>query len=78
MANSRLKKLINYLIPHKKQLWIGVFALLVVNTLGVYIPILIRDTINDLQAGFTLDTIRLLCHRNSRISFHYVGHSHDF
>jgi ATP-binding cassette, subfamily B, multidrug efflux pump len=57
MANSRLKKLINYLIPHKKQLWIGVFALLVVNTLGVYIPILIRDTINDLQAGFTLDTL---------------------
>jgi ATP-binding cassette, subfamily B, multidrug efflux pump len=57
MANSRLKKLINYLIPHKKQLWIGVIALLVVNALGVYIPILIRDTINDLQAGFTLDQL---------------------
>lgn len=57
MAVSRLKKLTNYLIPHWQQLLRGVIALLVVNSLGVYIPILIKDSINDLKDGFTLDQL---------------------
>jgi len=57
MINSRLKQLINYLIPHWQPLLIGVIALLVVNALGAYIPVLIKDSINDLKNGFTIDQL---------------------
>lgn len=52
MANSRLKKLTSYLQPYLKNLWLGVLALFIANALGVYIPWLIRDSINDLQNTF--------------------------
>lgn len=52
MANSRLKKLTSYLQPYLKNLWLGVLALFLANVLGVYIPWLIRDSINDLQNAF--------------------------
>jgi ATP-binding cassette, subfamily B, multidrug efflux pump len=57
MANSRIKKLIEYLKPHKKDVIIGVITLLIVNILGVYIPLLIRDTIDDLKSGFTIEDL---------------------
>jgi ATP-binding cassette subfamily B protein len=57
MANPRLKKLIEYLKPHKKEVIIGVITLLIVNILGVYIPLLIRDTIDELKLGFTIEDL---------------------
>jgi ATP-binding cassette subfamily B protein len=54
MAQSRFRRLLAYLAPHQKALAVGFGALLVANALGVYIPILIRDSIDDLSANFSL------------------------
>jgi ATP-binding cassette, subfamily B, multidrug efflux pump len=57
MANSRLKKLLAYLQPHReKALW-GIVSLFIVNALGTYIPILIRNSIDDLQIALNIDKI---------------------
>jgi ATP-binding cassette, subfamily B, multidrug efflux pump len=52
---SRFQKLINYLKPYKWQTVQGISALFVVNALSVYIPLLIRDGIDRLKTGFTVD-----------------------
>ena len=57
MANPRLKKLISYLKPHLSTLYGGIFALLVVNIIGVYIPLLIRNIFNDLQNNFEFNVL---------------------
>lgn len=57
MANSRLQKLLAYLRPHTLDASLGVFALLIVNGLGVYIPLLIRDGIDELRTAFDFDRI---------------------
>lgn len=57
MANSRLQKLIAYLRPHWRQTFLGIFALLIVNGIGVYIPLLIRDSIDGLRTAFNFDEI---------------------
>ncbi|MCL1465142.1 ABC transporter ATP-binding protein [Argonema galeatum] len=57
MAQSRLGKLVAYLRPHWKQVLLGVLALLVVNAVGVYIPLLIRDTIDKLNITFSFNEI---------------------
>jgi ATP-binding cassette, subfamily B, multidrug efflux pump len=53
MANPRFKKLIEYLHPYQLNVWQGVGALLIVNLLSVWIPLLIKDAINHLKAGFS-------------------------
>lgn len=53
MATSRLRKLGNYLRPHWRVVLFGTIALLIVNGLGVYIPLLIRDSIDQLQGDFS-------------------------
>ena len=57
MANSRLQKLLAYLRPHWRQTFLGIFALLIVNAIGVYIPLLIRDSIDKLRTAFNFDEI---------------------
>ncbi len=57
MANSRLQKLLLYLRPHWRQAALGIFALLLVNGIGVYIPLLIRDSIDELRTAFNFDQI---------------------
>ncbi len=52
MAQSRLKTLGGYLQPYWRQALLGVMALLIVNGLGVYIPLLIREAIDQLQVAF--------------------------
>jgi ATP-binding cassette, subfamily B, multidrug efflux pump len=52
---SRFQKLLNYLKPYKTQTGRGIFALFVVNTLSVYIPLLVRDGIDRLKPGLTAD-----------------------
>ena len=52
MANSRLQQLGNYLRPHRQQVILGILALFLVNAVGVYIPLLIRDTIDKLREAF--------------------------
>ncbi len=57
MALSRLQQLITYLRPHWRNVILGMVALLVVNGLGVYIPLLIRDNIDNLRQSFTFQEI---------------------
>ena len=57
MANSRLQKLGAYLLPHWHKVLLGVLALLLVNGLGIWIPLLIRDTIDTLRENFSFDQL---------------------
>jgi ATP-binding cassette subfamily B protein len=57
MANPRFKKLVSYLKPHLSPLYGGIFALLVVNIIGVYIPLLIRNIFDDLQSNFDFNLL---------------------
>lgn len=54
---SRFRKLLSYLRPHRWSVGLGIGALLIVNALGVYIPLLIRDAINVLQGSISLTQI---------------------
>lgn len=54
---SHLRKLGSYLRPHWKLSSLGVIALLVVNGLGVWIPLLIRDGIDELQVAFSFQRV---------------------
>ena len=58
MNSSRLQKLLHYLRPHWKPTALGIGALFFVNGLGVYIPLLIRNAIDELQISFSVDIVR--------------------
>jgi ATP-binding cassette, subfamily B, multidrug efflux pump len=57
MANPRLKRLFSYVQPYLPAVWQGIGALLVVNLLSVYIPLLIRDGIDRLRINFSYTEI---------------------
>ncbi|HEY9647158.1 MAG TPA: ABC transporter ATP-binding protein [Chroococcidiopsis sp.] len=57
MARSQFQKLAAYLRPHRRQTTLGVLSLLVVNALGVYIPLMIRDGIDELQRTFSFQQV---------------------
>ncbi|MEO0969808.1 MAG: ABC transporter ATP-binding protein, partial [Cyanobacteria bacterium J06639_18] len=58
MAKSRrLATLGTYLRPHWQETALGIVALLAVNGLGVYIPLLIRNCVNKLSSDFNLEEI---------------------
>ena len=57
MARSQLQKLGVYLRPHWRNTALGIGTLLVVNALGVYIPLLIRDAIDELGVTFSVDRV---------------------
>ncbi|WP_299485008.1 ABC transporter ATP-binding protein [Acaryochloris sp. IP29b_bin.137] len=54
---SRLRKLIQYLQPHWRSVLLGILALLIVNGLGTYLPLLIRRVIDDLEIAFDFGPI---------------------
>lgn len=54
---SRLRKLGQYLRPHWRNVLLGVLALLAVNGLGTYLPLLIRNAIDDLEVAFSFGPI---------------------
>ncbi|MBO1345881.1 MAG: ABC transporter ATP-binding protein [Hormoscilla sp. GUM202] len=57
MAKSRLQKLGAYMGPHWKPVSLGIAALFIVNALGVYIPLQIRNTIDRLQTNFDFSQV---------------------
>ena len=57
MLNPRLKKLLTYLRPHWRLVAVGIAALLIVNIIGVFIPLFIRDAIDNLQGAIKFQTI---------------------
>ena len=56
-ASSRLRRLITYLVPYKKQVYFGIIALLIVNGLGVYLPLILSNTIDSLRTEVGLPTL---------------------
>lgn len=91
MAYSRFKTLVSYIKPHWKDSVLGVLALLIVNGVGVYIPLLIRDGVDSLQttvnsnevAGqvlliFVLASIMWVIRMTSRILIFGVGRKVEF
>ncbi|MGK7922025.1 MAG: ABC transporter ATP-binding protein [Trichodesmium sp.] len=48
-SQLRLRKLLNYLRPHWRKSSLGILSLLIVNTLGIYIPKLISQAIDNLE-----------------------------
>lgn len=59
MTTLRLQQLGQYLRPHWQQVLWGTGALFVVNALGAYIPLLIRDIIDDLRQALSFDQVLL-------------------
>ncbi|MEB3305097.1 MAG: ABC transporter ATP-binding protein [Cyanobacteriota bacterium] len=57
MRALRLDLLRRYLWPHRRQLLLGVLALVVVNGLGVTIPLIVRRVVEDLQEGFSYSKV---------------------
>lgn len=57
MARSQLSKLGTYLKPHWHKALTGVIALFIVNILGVWIPLLIRGGIDELQVTFSFNRV---------------------
>ncbi|MGQ4648244.1 ABC transporter transmembrane domain-containing protein [Lyngbya aestuarii] len=57
MAYLRFRKLLAYLRPHWRQASLGILALLIVNGIGAYIPLLIRDSIEELRTAFRFEQI---------------------
>ena len=57
MSAIRLGLIVRYLRPYRRTLAQGAVALLVVNLLGVAIPLQVRNIVNDLHQGFTLNAV---------------------
>ncbi len=55
---QRLKILLSYLRPHRTKVFLGIFALLLVNGLGTYLPLLIGQVIDDLQIAFSIEQVQ--------------------
>lgn len=55
--SSRLARLISYLRPHWQTTTVGIVALLIVNAIGIYIPLLIREIVDKLQISFNFDQV---------------------
>ncbi len=60
MAALRADLILRYLRPHRRTVLQGVAVLVVVNLLGVSIPLLVRRVIDDLQDGFELRDVLLM------------------
>ncbi|MEL6456394.1 MAG: ABC transporter transmembrane domain-containing protein, partial [Cyanobacteria bacterium J06623_5] len=59
MAQSKFSRLASYLRPHWKQVVLGLIALLVVNALGVSIPLIISYIVDELTVSFTFNRLLL-------------------
>ncbi|HEY9879880.1 MAG TPA: ABC transporter ATP-binding protein [Leptolyngbyaceae cyanobacterium] len=57
MARSQLQKLATYLKPHWPKSTLGIATLLIVNVVGVWIPLLIRNGIDELQVTFSFNRV---------------------
>jgi ATP-binding cassette subfamily B protein len=53
MVDSRLRKLLTYLLPYWRKVLLGILSLFIVNALSAYVPLLIRDGIDQLQVMFS-------------------------
>ncbi|ANV88522.1 ABC transporter ATP-binding protein [Picosynechococcus sp. PCC 7117] len=56
-APSRLRRLLAYLKPYQRDIWLGIGALILVNGLGVYLPIILSNTVDSLQTDIGLGNL---------------------
>ena len=54
MLPPRLQRILDYLKPHRRDVALGAAALVVVNLLGVSLPLLVRRAVDGLHTGFAL------------------------
>ncbi|MEI6617399.1 MAG: ABC transporter transmembrane domain-containing protein, partial [Cyanobium sp. ELA507] len=54
MLPPRLQRILHYLKPHRRDVALGAAALVVVNLLGVSLPLLVRRAVDGLHSGFAL------------------------
>ena len=59
MARSRFNRLVAYLKPHWQKVSLGLVALLIVNALGVTIPLIISYIVDELTVAFTIQRLLL-------------------
>ncbi|MEL6551869.1 MAG: ABC transporter ATP-binding protein [Cyanobacteria bacterium J06621_11] len=59
MARSKFNRLASYLKPHWKTVSLGLVALLIVNALGVTIPLIISYIVDELTVAFTIQRLLL-------------------
>lgn len=53
----QFRRLQRHLAPHGRQLAAGALALMVLNWIGAWLPLLVRDTIDRLTPGFTMEEL---------------------
>lgn len=59
IARSKFSRLVSYLKPHWKKVSLGLVALLIVNALGVTIPLIISYIVDELTVAFTIQRLLL-------------------
>ena len=59
MDGPRLRRILHYLRPHRTTVLLGAVSLLVVNLLGVSLPLIVRNAVDALHGGFALNDVLL-------------------
>jgi len=54
MDGPRLRRILHYLKPHRRTVLMGAVSLVVVNLLGVSLPLIVRNAVDALHGGFAL------------------------
>jgi len=57
MDGPRLRRILHYLKPHRRTVLLGAVSLVVVNLLGVSLPLLVRNAVDALHGGFALSDV---------------------
>jgi ATP-binding cassette subfamily B protein len=55
--HPQLRRIARYLKPHRRAVLLGAIALVVVNLLGVSLPLIVRHAIDNLRPGFALGDV---------------------
>ena len=57
MDGPRLRRILHYLKPHRRIVLMGAVSLVVVNLLGVSLPLIVRNAVDALHVGFALSDV---------------------
>ncbi|MEY4807228.1 MAG: hypothetical protein RLZZ206_1617 [Cyanobacteriota bacterium] len=57
MDGPRLRRILHYLKPHRRIVLMGAVSLVVVNLLGVSLPLIVRNAVDALHDGFALSDV---------------------
>ena len=57
MDGPRLRRILHYLKPHRRTVLLGAVSLVVVNLLGVSLPLIVRNAVDALHSGFALSDV---------------------